>query len=89
MYSSMGEYVKFVNEVDPINRETGDVKNVEDWLTDVESRMRDSLRDLIKRGTAAYSSSGRNKWVFDWPQQIVLTLEQVLWTHEIEEGAIL
>lgn len=37
MYSSMGEYIQFIAEIDPINRETSEVRNVEDWLTEVET----------------------------------------------------
>lgn len=66
MYSSMGEYIKFVNEIDPFNRETNEVRNVEDWLTEVEVQMRDSLRDLIKRSSADYSTENRKKWLFNW-----------------------
>ena len=36
MYSSMGEYVQFVNQIDPFNRETKEVRPVEEWLSDVE-----------------------------------------------------
>lgn len=37
MYSSMGEYIAFVKDIDPFNRETGEVRNVEDWLFEVET----------------------------------------------------
>lgn len=32
----MKEYIEFVNVVDPINRETNEVRNIEEWLSDVE-----------------------------------------------------
>ncbi len=67
MYSSMDEYVQFVQKIDPFNRETKEVRNVEDWLTDVEVQMRDSLRDLVRRSSAEYSAEKRRKWLFEWP----------------------
>ncbi len=65
MYSSMGEYIAFIKEVDPFNRENNEVRNVEDWLFEVEAQMRDSLRDCIKKGTAEYSLEKRKKWIFE------------------------
>ena len=55
MYSSMGEWIPFNSEIDPFNRETGEVRNVEDWLFEVESQMRDSLRRCVKESAAEYS----------------------------------
>lgn len=80
MYSSMGEYIQFTSIIDPFNRvpetgQAGDVRNVEDWLTEVETQMRDSLRDLVKRSSTAYSAKNRKNWIFDWPSQIVLTMD--------------
>ena len=88
MYSSLGEYIQFLIVIDPFNRETNEVRNVEDWLSEVETQMRDSLRDLIKRGSAAYSKETRKDWIFQWPSQIILTLDQVLWTTAIEVKGI-
>lgn len=67
MYSSMGEYVEFQQIIDPFNRDTNEVRNIEDWLAEVESQMRDSLRDLVKRSAADYSVESRKDWIFEWP----------------------
>lgn len=75
MYSSMGEYVKFVKDIDPFNRETNEVRNVEDWLAEVEIQMRDSLRDLIHKSSADYTPETRSKWLFNWSSQIILALD--------------
>jgi dynein heavy chain len=80
MHSSMGEYIEFIKAIDPFNRETNEVRNIEDWLGEVEVQMRDSLRDLVKRSGADYSDDTRKEWVFKWPAQIVLTMDQVFWT---------
>ena len=37
MYSSIDEYIQFNATIDPFNRETKEVRNVEDWLTEVET----------------------------------------------------
>ena len=60
------------------------VRNVEDWLTEVEDRMRTCLRELIVDAANAYSRETRTKWIFDWPAQVVLTMDQVQWTHDVE-----
>ena len=74
MFSAMGEYVRFQTEVSPF-KEGGEVRNVEEWLTDVETQMRDSLRALVKRASGEYSRQDRPNWIFAWPSQIVLTLD--------------
>ena len=33
----MGEYIKFLDIIDPFDRSTGEVRNVELWLTEVET----------------------------------------------------
>ena len=37
MYSSMNEYIEFIKQIDPVNRENNEVRNVEEWLTEVET----------------------------------------------------
>jgi hypothetical protein len=50
--------------------------------------MRDSLRDLIKKSSADYSTENRKNWLFNWSSQIVLTLDQVFWTILVEQEGI-
>ena len=75
MYSGMSEYICFTKDIDPFNRETGEVRNVEDWLYEVENQMRDSLRQCIKQAAAEYSPETRKKWIFNHSSQIVLTMD--------------
>lgn len=54
MESSLGEYIEFPQIIDPFmvkDKKGGDpnepqalVRNIEDWLTEVETMMRESLR---------------------------------------------
>ena len=68
MYSQMGEYIEFSTSIDPFTRSTGEVRKVEDWLSEVETQMKDSLRDLIRKSGRAYSIEDRKNWILKWPQ---------------------
>lgn len=59
MYSSMGEYIQLTKLIETKNAENNEVRNVEDWLGEVEIQMRDSLRDLVKSSAKAYSIENR------------------------------
>lgn len=39
--------------------------------------MKDSLRFNIVRAAAEYSDDSKGEWIFKWPSQVVLTLDQV------------
>jgi hypothetical protein len=42
------------------------VRNIEDWLTDVETQMRESIRAEVKYSYAEYDPDARGEWVFKW-----------------------
>lgn len=44
--------------------------NVERWLIECESSMRDTLKSVLQRAFAAYDSTPRISWVCDWPGQV-------------------
>ena len=68
MYSAMGELVKFNDPINPYEKDNPtQVRNVEDWLTEVETQMRNSLRDLLTKSGEAYTSETRTDWIFEWP----------------------
>lgn len=50
--------------------------------------MKESLRQQVKASAAEYESFNRGEWIFGWPSQIVLTLDQVFWTQSIEQEGI-
>ena len=82
MYSEEGERVPFLDAIDPnkgIRR-----GNVELWMTDVEDAMKASVKDQMSRALAAYSDAGREQWLLEWPGQVVLAANQVLWTNGTE-----
>lgn len=46
-----------------------EVRAIEDWLSDVEFQMRDSLRSNIKDSTVQYKNNqSKAEWIFAWPQ---------------------
>lgn len=57
MFSAENEKIGFVRIVDPNN------KNVEDWMTDVEDQMKQSVRAALLRSVEAYRENPRIKWV--------------------------
>uniref|UniRef100_F6YZ23 Dynein axonemal heavy chain 2 n=1 Tax=Monodelphis domestica TaxID=13616 RepID=F6YZ23_MONDO len=81
MFSGDGEYIDFLHAVlleGP----------VEGWLCDVERAMRNTLRDLLRNCRIALKKflSKRDKWVKDWPGQMVITSSQIQWTTDVTKS---
>jgi len=75
MWSAELEYVEF----------SGGVKaegNVEFWLKEIERMRITTLWDITKKSLVEYPTNGieRNQWLFDYPAQPVITIDQVMWT---------
>ncbi|XP_063071051.1 dynein axonemal heavy chain 1 [Engraulis encrasicolus] len=79
MYSGEGEEVKLEIPVQPSG-------NVEDWLKEVETSMKASLRSNIKLSLEAYPQKPRTEWVLSWPGQVVIAGCQTFWTTEVSES---
>ncbi|XP_050294811.1 dynein axonemal heavy chain 6 [Anthonomus grandis grandis] len=63
--------------------------NVEDWLGKVEESMFLSLRKCMKVSMTHYMQKPRTEWVVCHPNQIILTVSQIMWAkgvHEILDG---
>ncbi|KAI9004259.1 dynein heavy chain and region D6 of dynein motor-domain-containing protein [Gaertneriomyces semiglobifer] len=87
MYAGDGEYVPFST---PVIIEGP----VEYWLTEVESVMRSTLRKLLLSTLVSMKKSKMDKWLKDWPGQLVITASLIAWTmdctkalQEVERGA--
>lgn len=52
---------------------------MENWLNEVEIRMRQSLRFHTEESLAAYAVQKRNEWVTQWPAMVVLAVTQIFW----------
>jgi dynein heavy chain len=72
MYSAFGEYVEFLEEIHPFDGESN-VRNVEEWLGEVEDMMKNSLKDVTDRCGRDFSDETRAQWTKDWTGQIILT----------------
>jgi dynein heavy chain, axonemal len=58
--------------------------NVEEWLTSVEKRMKESLHSCMKAGLTDYDSRARDEWIYLHPGQVVATVAQMAWARETE-----
>ncbi len=60
---------------------------IENWLTRLVQRMRDTLKEILARAKASAdhweSETPRERWLFDYPAQIALTASQIIWTEEV------
>ena len=72
--------MEFTREIDPLN------KNVEDWMTELENMMVESVRDALLKSIKCYPSSVREQWVLEHPGQCVLNGSQLMWTSEVEQA---
>lgn len=82
MVSSVGEeYVPFSS---PLALEG----KVEAYMNDIVSKMRAELRGVLKASVAAYPGAPRDRWLFEWPSQIVLVVNQIYWCQEVEQVGV-
>eukprot|EP00762_Andalucia_godoyi_P004499 ANDGO_05184.mRNA.1 Dynein-1-beta heavy chain len=77
MQSPDAEFVLFSH---PLNIDPG--VPVESWLTEVEKSMRVTLKKLLKTTLQSMKGSKKEKWIKDWPGQLLITAGQVFWTTE-------
>ena len=59
--------------------------NVEIWLGKVEEAMFSSLRRIMKKSVSNYENQERKDWVLNWPNQIVLSVSQIMWSREVHK----
>ncbi len=76
MLSAQGEIVNF-EPVIALTRE----QEVDKWMQSIEKSMKNSLKIQFIKALEQFSKMPLNKWVFEFPAQIVLTVEQVRLTR--------
>ena len=59
---------------------------VEKWLLQVEDVMINSIRKVISESVEGYKTTSRDRWVLDWPGQVVLCVSSIYWTQEVTEA---
>ncbi|KAJ3206517.1 Dynein heavy chain 2, axonemal [Entophlyctis luteolus] len=79
MHSGDGEFVSYFN---PVVIEGP----VEGWLTDIESVMRSTLRKLLLGCLVAQKKSKKDKWIKEWPGQLLITSGLVTWTQDCSKS---
>ena len=82
MFSSEGEYVPFITEVDAMAAKGA----VEQWLIQVEDQMVASVREVIEIAFNEYKHKKRTDWILSRCGQAVLTVGMTYWTYETEEA---
>ena len=66
MNSSMNESVKFLNAINPFDREKNP-RGVEEWLLELERNMKETIKDLFVKSLKDYAATARAQWLFAWP----------------------
>lgn len=59
---------------------------VEKWLLQVEEAMLSSVRQVTGESVEGYKSTPRDRWVIEWPGQIVICVSSIFWTQCVEEA---
>jgi len=59
---------------------------VEAWLLEIEVVMRSSLKKTLNLTLAGQKGAKREKWVNDFPGQLLITAGQTSWTTDCEKG---
>ena len=53
---------------------------MEKWLLQVQQVMIQSLKDVTAQSVEAYTKKPREKWVLEWPGQVVIAGSSIYWT---------
>jgi dynein heavy chain len=81
MCSSENEKVKLKEVIEPANAKGA----VEKWLLQVEKVMQSSIHQQITNSHKAYTETPRERWVLEWPGQVVICVSQIFWTKEVTD----
>ena len=71
------EHVPLKNQVD------GKTDEIEDWLNAFEDEMKNTLKNLIKEALANSNKRKREQWISDYPSQVIIITNQILWTQQV------
>jgi dynein heavy chain len=61
---------------------------VEVWMLQIEWAMRNTMHKLLYGTLTAMKTTKKEKWIADWPGQLLITSGQILWTNECEKGLL-
>lgn len=60
-------------------------KNVEIWMSHLEQFMFKSVRKYMENSVIDYQQRPRHEWVKHHPGQIIMAVNQIMWTREVEK----
>mmetsp|Transcript_46773 Transcript_46773/g.83798 ORF Transcript_46773/g.83798 Transcript_46773/m.83798 type:complete len:4084 (-) Transcript_46773:846-13097(-) len=58
--------------------------NVESWLCQIEAMMRVTVLDQCRAAQKAFYQMKKTEWLFEYPAQAILTVDQEEWTKDTE-----
>jgi dynein heavy chain len=73
----LGEKVLLSNKVNTVSVAT------EEWLALIEKEMRKTLQAILVKAVASHAAEYFGEWVHQWPYQIMLTANQIAFTHRV------
>eukprot|EP00794_Sanderia_malayensis_P008808 gene8808-9750_t len=82
MISSENEVVPYPTKIVPAKAKG----MVEKWLIQVEEMMIKSLMKVTEEALESYKQEPREKWVQEWPGQIVISVSSIFWTQQVTEA---
>ncbi|KAJ3302063.1 Dynein heavy chain 7, axonemal [Kappamyces sp. JEL0829] len=82
LYSSEKERLPLLQKVSTVEAKG----SVEKWLSGVESMMLKSVQHTVKLAYDAFQKTTREKWVLEWPGQVVIAVSQIFWTLGLEKA---
>ena len=78
-YSRFGEKLEFEEKLLIFG------KNVEIWMSHLEQFMFKSVRKYMENSVIDYQKRPRDEWVKHHPGQVIMAVNQIMWTKEVEK----
>ncbi|KAF5834888.1 hypothetical protein DUNSADRAFT_8192 [Dunaliella salina] len=82
LVSVEGENIPYITAVET----QGEMNGVERWLLKAEEVMRKSLAAITKDALEAFNNRPRERWILEWPGQVVIAVGQVYWTKSVTDA---
>jgi len=82
LISVEGENIPYITPVET----QGEMNGVERWLLKSEEIMRKSLASITKDAIEAFTNRPRERWILEWPGQVVIAVGQVYWTKSVTDA---
>ncbi|EAY07015.1 Dynein heavy chain family protein [Trichomonas vaginalis G3] len=77
MHDGATETVPLINQID------ANTEEIEEWMNNFEDEMKNTLKNKIQEAISLYSKKKRSEWMEEFPAQVILISNQILWTQLI------